>query len=821
MDAIVPAAAPLTTPQEVKHSRDTPPAGESSAAEADAASQQIQAYAMLDFDSFTFYVQTMQIILGRMVDGEDALDIHLGSQKAISRRHAKIFYNFGNQRFELSVLGRNGAFVDDAFVEKGVTVPLHHGSKVQIGETGFIFDLPGGKKKKLKNPNPTSSKDKPLSMAVPVKNKKRLPSITEADILALKSLDSVKASVNPTPQQRDMDIDIEIQKVLADHDMHDDIPHPMNMVAEEDEEEDKDLKFDKDLAAALQENSKKNAPPPKKSQLNSNGTKRTPKKKKIVYSIDEIPPQYREKPPLSYSNLITECLRKRSTPRGMSLSEIYKAIQDIYPYYFYAPDGWQSSVRHNLSLNKSFRKISKEGKGWLWGLNEEVIAEKERQKEKQIETAKAKFKNIQAQQIAKANQRVISKDESGIPSSSTSTLNIKQQNPGQQHQQRQQMQGSQSVNDNTKRALAYLQKELIQLTKNRYNNFDKVTTTEILTQALAMTINQVGQAAKSAGIKGSPLVTLIDKNPQHITKILTAALNAATLQITRKKGLPTVPKPAQPTQQQQQQVQQQPQTFSQQQPLQQPPQQQIAQGQQQLPQQQPSSSQTHENMAQPNAQNISGPSSSAAPILTTKPMIAPKPDLKMNPNLIKPNVPQPTSGPKVNKPMIHTFTKPMQFTKPLNSVPMKIKPIKPPQPLSKSQSPSSSSATLQAKPPQPPIAGVTNSSTDPVKPTFYSKSRPAKPQSEQSTPQTQQPLEPQPQQSQPQGEVPASSSNVSGVDNQSEIKNEAPSDTANEGPSGGGDISKMLDSFISDNSNALKRPLDEPNESAHKVLKTE
>lgn len=140
----------------------------------------ISAYARLDFASFTFYVQTLQVVMGRRVDsagaaassdtltpnrsrsrtpsrqdantpgaannqvsasntpgatatvagtsgGNGSIDVHLGTAKAISRRHAKIFYNFANQRFEFSVLGRNGAFVDDVFVEKGSTVPLNHG----------------------------------------------------------------------------------------------------------------------------------------------------------------------------------------------------------------------------------------------------------------------------------------------------------------------------------------------------------------------------------------------------------------------------------------------------------------------------------------------------------------------------------------------------------------------------------------------------------------------------------------------------------------------------------------------------------------------
>lgn len=100
---------------------------------------------------------------------------------------------------------------------------------------------------------------------------------------------------------------------------------------------------------------------------------------------EEIPEEYREKPPHSYSHLIATALRSKDPVNGMSLSEIYKAIQDIYPYYYYCPHGWQNSVRHNLSSNKAFKKIQKEGKGWLWGIDEEYFIEKERQKKRALE----------------------------------------------------------------------------------------------------------------------------------------------------------------------------------------------------------------------------------------------------------------------------------------------------------------------------------------------------------------------------------------------------------------------------------------------------
>lgn len=107
----------------------------------------ILAYARLDFDNFTFYVQTLQVVLGRKLNeafqlSHHDVDVHLSLEKGILRRHAKIFYNFGSQRFELSISGRNGAFVDDAFIEKDMLVPLKDGTKIQIGNIAFLFILP-------------------------------------------------------------------------------------------------------------------------------------------------------------------------------------------------------------------------------------------------------------------------------------------------------------------------------------------------------------------------------------------------------------------------------------------------------------------------------------------------------------------------------------------------------------------------------------------------------------------------------------------------------------------------------------------------------
>ncbi|KAL8756873.1 MAG: hypothetical protein Q9199_002632 [Rusavskia elegans] len=64
------------------------------------------------------------------------------SHKSISRKHVKIAFNFEKHLFELNVMGRNGAFVDEEWYPAGDTQPLRSGSLIQIGGVGIRFLLP-------------------------------------------------------------------------------------------------------------------------------------------------------------------------------------------------------------------------------------------------------------------------------------------------------------------------------------------------------------------------------------------------------------------------------------------------------------------------------------------------------------------------------------------------------------------------------------------------------------------------------------------------------------------------------------------------------
>ncbi|KAE8144140.1 putative forkhead transcription factor Fkh1/2 [Aspergillus avenaceus] len=316
--------------------------------------QSIRAYAKIAGRTWTYYVKTLHVNIGREPDRDQRLDeqsspvtiaaralpevnVDLGPSKFVSRLHAEIFYD-GEETtsWHIRVNGRNGVRLNNVILKRGTDAILSCGDIIEIANTQMIFVTPGD-----------------------------------------------KANIHPSFVQRAQRLANGEEDIVAwDAAQH---AHPQPTTTSGASETAQPPTSQPSLAPAPQFLKRQVTPPPRSPDtVGARTAKQSPlyNRGMMMESTEEI--DYSQdsakdlKPPYSYATMIAQAIFS-SDEEKLTLNNIYNWIMEKYAFYRHSQSGWQNSIRHNLSLNKAFQKVPRRtdepGKGMKWQIAPEYREE--------------------------------------------------------------------------------------------------------------------------------------------------------------------------------------------------------------------------------------------------------------------------------------------------------------------------------------------------------------------------------------------------------------------------------------------------------------
>ncbi|KAJ1335259.1 forkhead protein FKH [Microdochium nivale] len=335
----------------------------------EARAESIEAYAKIAAHDWTYFITSLSINIGRTSepgiattlapDDPEFVHIDLGPGKHVSRQTAVIYFDSDAERWFLQVKGRNGVKVDNNPLRReDEPHALNSGEVIEVGGLEMMFVMPTNivpirvnptYLERLGDKKPLAQQSPLLSSSAATNNDSRtaLPSI----VPTLHFPSSSSSTHAPT-------------RPLSSREQASSFPQPI---------------------APAPPDYKRVGTPPSSKRAAANPLFRTPAHNSTSMIMNQSDVDLSKddnkhiKPHFSYAQMITQAIMGTEEHK-LNLAGIYQYITGNYAYYRAQPaGGWQNSIRHNLSLNKSFSKAPRStdepGKGMKWEIVPEAKEE--------------------------------------------------------------------------------------------------------------------------------------------------------------------------------------------------------------------------------------------------------------------------------------------------------------------------------------------------------------------------------------------------------------------------------------------------------------
>lgn len=111
--------------------------------------------------------------------------------------------------------------------------------------------------------------------------------------------------------------------------------------------------------------------------------------------------QLLSKPSLTYIALIAKVILS-SPSQKLNLASIYSAMEEQFPHLRTRGPGWRNSVRHNLSVNDCFVKVSRceDSRGHYWGVHQAHLRDFQQGNFRRYRKARGKRKRERCNEVA-------------------------------------------------------------------------------------------------------------------------------------------------------------------------------------------------------------------------------------------------------------------------------------------------------------------------------------------------------------------------------------------------------------------------------------